>query len=59
MKVNMNVTVDTKFDTTKADLLKSLEGIPDEAKMTVHTHEGDRQWESTTYSIEFSWTEER
>ena len=59
MKVNMNVELDTKSDTTKAQLLKSMETIPDDAKMTVYVNQGDRPWESDTYTLKFSWTEER
>ena len=59
----MVVTLETKFvigyKSKAENLRKVLEGIPDDADISVHVSPKDRPWESTVTTITFRWQEIR
>lgn len=53
--MQMSATATLSVGTTVKDLVKMMEGIPDEAKVTINHYQGDRPWESGYSEIRFVW----
>jgi hypothetical protein len=59
MNIEKSVTVRCSEYSNLAVTLKDvLEQVPGGASFDLHKSEGDRPWESASYTITFNWTEE-
>lgn len=53
--MDMRASIDLSHNITKEELLKAIEAIPDDAKVSVRSYAGDRPWESGTQTMSFVW----
>ena len=53
--MDMRASIDLPHGITKAELIKAIEAIPDDAKVSVRSYAGDRPWESGTQTMSFNW----
>lgn len=58
--MNLSVELNVNSYSNSADeLRRAMDGVPDGANYKITHHQGDRPWESDSYTITFNWTEER
>ena len=60
MKRKLSVEVDnlSAYSNSADELRRVMDSVPDGAKFDLNLVEGDRPWESESYSITFTWEEE-
>ena len=56
-KVSTEITV-RDYSNNADTLRRVMDSVPDGATYDLHTHEGDRPWESGYYTLTFNWMEE-